>query len=64
VEVTVAAEDLKLALSIASQNGVDDMIDTLRLLRVADCPVTDLLKPKEAFLDSELSLVLLELVCG
>ena len=64
MEVTISTEDLKPTHSISTKDCIDNMVSTLRLLRVAHAPLFDELKGNESLLDSELSLVLLVLICG
>ncbi len=42
---------------IMTEDRVDNMVGSLRLVRVAHTPVFDVLKVDEAFLDAELALI-------
>ena len=62
IEVTISAENLKPTLPIHAEDRIDDMIGAFGFLRIANTPILDQLELDEAFLDSELALILIELI--
>lgn len=59
MKVAVPPENLEFSVAVGSKNRVDYMVTVLGHLWVADAPLADRLELDEAFLYSELSLVLI-----